>query len=72
VVQRGFVNTKMVNEDLTWETSTVLNIGLDLSFLRNRLTTAIDFYSRKTTDMEHPSNLSTLLSGAYSPRQIPM
>jgi len=67
VVQRGFVNTKMVNENLTWETSTVLNIGLDLTFLRNRLTTSIDFYSRKTTDMEQPSNLSTLLSGAYSP-----
>ncbi len=67
VVQRGFVNTKMVNKNLTWETSTVFNIGLDLAFLRNRLSTSIDFYSRKTTDMEQPANLSTLLSGAYNP-----
>ncbi len=70
VVQRGFVNTKMVNPDLTWETTTVLNLGLDLSFLRNRLTTSIDLYRRKTTDMEQGSNLSTLLSGAYNPPNI--
>jgi TonB-linked SusC/RagA family outer membrane protein len=67
VVQRGFVNTKMVNPDLTWETTTVLNIGMDLTFLRNRLSASIDFYNRKTTGMEQPSSLSSLLSGAYSP-----
>ncbi|MBD0350026.1 MAG: SusC/RagA family TonB-linked outer membrane protein, partial [Flavisolibacter sp.] len=66
-VQRGFVNSKMINQFLTWETTTVLNIGLDLTFLRNRLSATLDFYDRLTTGMNRPSQFSILLSGAYSP-----
>lgn len=36
---------------LTWEKSTTLNLGLDLSFLSNRLRFSGDVYQRKTTDM---------------------
>lgn len=39
------------NSDLTWETTTQSNIGVDLSILRNRLTFAVDYYSKYTTDM---------------------
>ncbi|MHA4845422.1 SusC/RagA family TonB-linked outer membrane protein [Flavitalea antarctica] len=66
-VQRGFVNTKLVNPDLTWETTAVLNIGLELGFLANRLTAEIDVYDRKTTGMNRPSEFSILLTGAYNP-----
>lgn len=66
-IQRGFVNTKMINQFLSWEETTVLNIGLDLAFLNNRLTAAIDFYDRLTTGMNRPSQFSLLLSGAYNP-----
>ena len=48
-VQKGFANSKMINRDLTWEVTTVLNIGLDLGFMQNRLTAAIDFYDRLKT-----------------------
>ena len=37
--------------DLTWETTTQANIGLDLTVLNNRLTFAMDYYYKKTTDM---------------------
>lgn len=66
-VSRGFVNTKMINRFLTWETTSVLNIGLDLGFLNNRLTATLDYYDRLTTGMNRPSDLSLLLSGAFSP-----
>lgn len=66
-VSRGFVNTKLINQFLTWETTTVLNIGADLGFLNNRLTASVDYYDRLTTDMNRPSDLSLLISGAYSP-----
>lgn len=66
-VQRGFANSKMINRFLSWETTTVLNLGLDLSFFRNRLTTTLDYYDRLTTGMNRPSQFSLLLSGAYSP-----
>ncbi|MEO7584045.1 MAG: SusC/RagA family TonB-linked outer membrane protein, partial [Ferruginibacter sp.] len=65
-VQRGFGNSKMINRFLSWETTTVLNLGLDLNFLNNRLTAAIDYYDRLTTGMNRPSQFSLLLSGAYT------
>lgn len=66
-VQRGFANNKMINRFLSWETTTVLNLGLDLAFMRNRLTAAVDYYDRLTTGMNRPSEFSTFLSSAYSP-----
>lgn len=39
------------NEDLTWETTTQTNFGIDLTILKSRLTFAIDYYSKYTTDM---------------------
>jgi TonB-linked SusC/RagA family outer membrane protein len=66
-VQRGFVNTKLINQFLTWEETSVLNVGLELGFLNNRLTTEFDYYDRLTKGMNRPSDLSILLSGAFSP-----
>lgn len=37
--------------DLTWETTTQTNIGIDLTVLRNRLTLTADLYYKKTKDM---------------------
>lgn len=65
-VQRGFANSKMINRFLSWETTTVLNAGLDLTFLNNRLTTTIDYYDRLTSGMNRPSQMSILLTGAYT------
>ncbi len=39
------------NTDLTWETTTQTNIGMDLTMLRSRLTLNMDWYYKKTTDM---------------------
>jgi TonB-linked outer membrane protein, SusC/RagA family/TonB-dependent outer membrane receptor, SusC/RagA subfamily, signature region len=69
-IVNGFISQKMTNVDLTWESTTVLNIGLDLGFLKNRLTTEIDYYDRLTTGMNQPSSMSNLLSGAYTAPRI--
>lgn len=39
------------NPDLTWETTTSYNAGLDFGFLNNRITGSIEYYHRKTTDL---------------------
>ncbi len=65
-VQRGLVNSKLLNADLSWEETEVLNVGLELGFLDNRLTAEFDYYDRLTTGMNRPSDLSVLLSGAYN------
>ena len=39
------------NTELTWEKTTTYNVGLDYSFLNNRISGSIDYYFRKTTDL---------------------
>lgn len=63
-VVKGFVNSKMINKDLSWETTKTWNVGLDLSFVGGKLSTEIDYYNRLTTGMLRPSELSMHISGA--------
>ncbi|GHV56537.1 SusC/RagA family TonB-linked outer membrane protein [Bacteroidia bacterium] len=37
--------------DLTWETTTQTNIGVDWTLLNSRITLAMDYYYKRTTDM---------------------
>ena len=37
--------------DLTWETTSQTNIGLDITLLKNRLNIVMDYYYKSTTDM---------------------
>jgi TonB-linked SusC/RagA family outer membrane protein len=37
--------------DLKWETTTQTNIGVDVTAFNNRLTVAMDYYYKRTTDM---------------------
>lgn len=39
------------NPDLSWETTTSYNAGLDFGFFNNRITGSIEYYTRKTTDL---------------------
>ena len=39
------------NRDLRWETTKAFNYGLDFAFWKNRLSGAIDYYTRKTHDL---------------------
>ncbi len=65
-IVKGFVNQKMINRSLSWETTSVFNVGLDLGFLQNKLTAEIDFYDRFTSGMNRPSEMSLHLTGAYT------
>lgn len=41
----------LVSAGLTWETVVTKNIGFDLNFLGNKLTSSFDYYQRDTKDM---------------------
>ncbi len=43
--------TRLANEELTWETSEQVNIGLDARFLDGRLSFTADWYNKKTKDL---------------------
>ena len=43
--------TKLANPNLTWETTTGFNFGLDFSVLNNRINGSIDYYRTTTNDL---------------------
>jgi TonB-linked SusC/RagA family outer membrane protein len=45
------VVTNAANPELRWEKSATLNAGIDFSLFNNRLTGALDFYRKKSTDL---------------------
>jgi len=57
----------LISDDLTWETITTLNLGMDAGFLKQRLELVFDWYNRKTTDMLGPSETLPYLLGASTP-----
>ena len=50
-------SSTMKNEDITWETGGMFNIGVDFSFWKGRLSGNVEFFSRKTSDMLFPFSL---------------
>ncbi|GAB3298214.1 SusC/RagA family TonB-linked outer membrane protein [Hymenobacter tenuis] len=48
-VPGNFFNT--ANRDITWETSTMGNVGVDASFLQNALTASVDVFDKRTSDI---------------------
>ncbi len=62
----GLVNSKLINQNLSWESTNVLNLGLELAFLNNRFTAELDYYDRLTKGIIQGSQLSNLLTGAFS------
>jgi TonB-linked SusC/RagA family outer membrane protein len=45
---QAYTQTKMSNEDLTWETTTQTNFGVDGALLNNRISFSVDYYFKKT------------------------
>jgi TonB-dependent starch-binding outer membrane protein SusC len=43
------------NPDLKWETNQAYDLGVELSFLKNKLQLIVDYYDRKTKDQLAPS-----------------
>ncbi|WP_090388644.1 SusC/RagA family TonB-linked outer membrane protein [Niabella drilacis] len=42
--------TNIKNDNLKWETSTTLNVGIDFAVLHNRISGSIDYFNKTTTD----------------------
>lgn len=42
------------NHDLTWEKAATLNVGVDASFLGNKLTVSFDYFNKVTRDILQP------------------
>ncbi len=51
---QGFASPKLIDPKLSWETTYSTNLGIDLSFFKNRLTLNLDWYRKKTVDILVP------------------
>lgn len=56
------------NKDLTWETQTSFNIGVDFALFQNKLNGTIEYFSRKSSDMLYYKPVA----GSLGYTQIPM
>ena len=65
---QGVAEISNGNPDLTWETSTMANLGLDMGFF-NRINLVMDYFTNKTTDMLLPVELPALNGKAQAPYQ---
>ncbi len=69
-VVTGVSATQLANPDLKWEETSQINLGLDFSFLENRISGSIDVYSKKTKDLlinfdvPQPAVVATVLANA--------
>ena len=47
----GIVNTLMPNPNLTWETTTQIDLGIDAGFLKDKILLNIDLFNKRTDDL---------------------
>ena len=47
----GYYPSRITNQDLRWETVSVLDIGLDMAFLEGRLSFTADYYHKVSNDL---------------------
>lgn len=50
-IAMGVARKSIPNGNLTWEKTKILNVGLDMGFLNNRLTGTVEYFHKKTEDI---------------------
>jgi TonB-linked SusC/RagA family outer membrane protein len=55
----GVVQTSLGNANLKWESTTQIDVGLDLGFLKNRILLNVDIYRKTTSDLLLNASLPT-------------
>lgn len=63
----GFMPSTLGNEDVTWETTKTLNIGVDGTFFDNKLSASVDVWQRNTSDMLYRLPLPQVMGDATPP-----
>ncbi|SMO88830.1 TonB-linked outer membrane protein, SusC/RagA family [Saccharicrinis carchari] len=51
VMSPGYAISNLGNRDLKWETSTQIDVGLDMAIWQNKLSLTMDYYRKITADM---------------------
>ena len=57
----GVALTTLSNADVTWETTTVTDLGFDFSILKNKLSVTFDYFNKTTADILYKKSVSGVL-----------
>ena len=57
----GIALTTLSNADVTWETTTVADLGFDMSVLRDKLSVTFDYFDKTTSDILYKKSVSSVL-----------
>ncbi|MDD4591534.1 MAG: TonB-dependent receptor, partial [Parabacteroides sp.] len=67
--KEAYINQpSLINNSLTWITTSTLDFGVDLTFLSDRLNMSFDWYQRKADDFVGPAEDFPALLGASAPQ----
>lgn len=64
--QAGLIQSSVPNENIKWETTRSVNIGIDLRFFNNKITTSFDWFDRKTSDILMQLSMPGMFLGSLS------
>ncbi len=63
VLQKMMYPSNPRNDELTWETTSQFDVGVDFSLWNSKIEVNFDYYYKKTTDLLNPVNISTSTGG---------
>lgn len=66
----GIAVSTLANPDLRWEKAEQIDLGVDISFLRNRINFSADFYIKNTRDLLYDRPLQTTSGFSYITQNI--
>ncbi|MDR0536688.1 MAG: TonB-dependent receptor [Tannerellaceae bacterium] len=64
--QVGMKNTKIPNENIKWETTTITDAGLDASFLDGKISASFDWFEKNTSDILMRLSMPGIFLGSLS------
>ena len=69
ILTSGLASTSLANSMLSWETSTMMNFGIDLNALNNRLSFTFDAFRSNTTGILNRPSIYMTVGNKTAPRQ---
>lgn len=69
ILTSGLASTSLANSLLSWESSTMANIGIDLNMFNNRLSFTMDAYHSKTTGILYTPSIYLTVGSKGAPTQ---
>lgn len=63
----GGAVTSISNRDITWESTEMTDIGIDLALLKNRINFSADYFVKNTSDILYNVSVSQMLGATPSP-----